>query len=120
MNDLTADELGEDQSARTRWRIKHGRLIKPARPRGTHQIGRPFGRRNFSPKNIYHLFEVLRQRRIYLRMPQKELTKKLGIGENTLARWETGAMVPSALKFFDWCDALDIKLELSEQRPCSG
>lgn len=108
------DIEGEDRGAAIRWRVRHGKLQKPGRGRGSAtKIGVPFGQRAYRPRNIHAAFELLRKRRVELRQPQKRLAATLGVDITTLAKWETGAMVPSALKFFDWCDALGIRMALS-------
>lgn len=104
------DDLGEDKGALSKWRRSRGR---PRKPRGQ-GVGKQFGRTRFMPANIHPVFEEMRELRIAKNISIEMLAERMGIDLSTLGRWERGEIVPSTLRFLDWCKALDVKMTIGE------
>lgn len=52
----------------------------------------------------------LKKRRMGLNIRRRDLAKRLGYHETTIARWESGMNVPTYRALTDWCQALGVKL----------
>jgi DNA-binding XRE family transcriptional regulator len=66
------------------------------------------------PASKHHLIQKLYQRRMALGLSQTMLARNIGIDRATLNRLERGKSFPGLLILEDWCEAIGIKIELSE------
>lgn len=58
----------------------------------------------------------LKKRRQYLRLSAEETSTLIGVNEKNVAKWEREECTPTALNFVNWCEALAIKIILSEDK----
>lgn len=55
----------------------------------------------------------LRMYRMASKLTQKDVAKILGVNFSTVAMWETGQRVPSALRFEELLELYDVQLTMS-------
>ena len=55
----------------------------------------------------------LRMYRMASKLTQKDVAKILGVNFSTVAMWETGQRVPSALRFEELLELYDVRLTMS-------
>lgn len=58
----------------------------------------------------------LKKRRQYLRLSAEETSTLIGVNEKNVGKWEREECTPNALNFVNWCEALAVKIILSEDK----
>lgn len=102
------DDAAIDNGGRWASRLKPSAALKSHLRNGTKR-GRPWvaGCTQRAPSA---LIGVLVARRISMAISREALARKLGYDEYTIGRWERGEMIPSIIRFQDWCAALGMTL----------
>lgn len=54
----------------------------------------------------------LRQRRLDLKVTQREVSEAIGVTEDLVTKWENGFRYPSGFLLFCWIEVLGLKMEI--------
>jgi ribosome-binding protein aMBF1 (putative translation factor) len=72
-------------------------------------------RRRVPRTSCWPFIESLWQIRERSGITRRSLANKMGYCATMMGRWERGDAVPSLRRLVDWCDALNVKLEVMEK-----
>lgn len=78
---------------------------------------KPLARKVTPEERSYYagLIEGLKRRRMQLGISQAELDHRLGTSEGLVAKWEAYMRLPGSFFLMCWAQALNVKLEVTEQ-----
>lgn len=61
----------------------------------------------------FSLIRELAAKRASLGLSQIDLNEIIGLTEGQISKWEAGVHAPNLLNLMDWCQALNMKLEIT-------